>query len=180
MSVDGSRERYEQAVRASMADLLAYFERRVEVRADAADLLSDTLLAAWRKRRRMPPGNERPWLFTFARNTLLNARRAHRRRTAATENLRSVLMEPPAGTPCDEAVELRSAVTALGVEHRELIELVHWEGLSITESAQIIGINSSTARSRYAMAKKLLHDQLNDSRGFSANSTGTATLKVIH
>ncbi|WP_232498158.1 RNA polymerase sigma factor [Agromyces humatus] len=159
-----ARSHYESAVRSNMRDLLAYLERRVEVRADAAEYLNYALLAAWRKRRHIPVGYERPWLFVFARNTLLNARRTARRRSAPTDQLRNVLARDSGheslSTP--EIVEIRTAVALLPDELRELVELVHWEGLTIVDSARVLGVHPSTARSRYASAKQLLRRQLGD------------------
>ena len=147
-----------------MRDLLAYLERRVDDRADAAEYLNDALLAAWKKRRHIPIDYERPWLFVFTRNTLLNARRANRRRSAATDQLRNALARDSGhesiSTP--EIVEIRTAVAVLPDELRELVELVHWEGLTIVDSARVLGVHPSTARSRYATAKQLLRRQLGD------------------
>ena len=42
------------ALRANSDALLAYFERRVSPRVDAADLLGETMLHAWRRHRDMP------------------------------------------------------------------------------------------------------------------------------
>ncbi|WP_169053995.1 RNA polymerase sigma factor [Agromyces sp. H66] len=152
--------RFETAVRQNVSDILAYLERRIDPAADAADILSDALFTAWKKRADMPFDDAalRPWLFAFARNTLLNARRAARRRTAATNELRNFLTQSQSGTkPSTEgAVEIRMAVAKLPDDHRELIELVHWEGLSVAEAANVLDIPPSTARSRYATAKRLL------------------------
>jgi RNA polymerase sigma-70 factor (ECF subfamily) len=38
--------------------------------------------------------------------------------------------------------------------------LVHWDGMSIAEAAEILAINPSTARSRYAQAKESLRTKL--------------------
>jgi RNA polymerase sigma-70 factor (ECF subfamily) len=147
----------EGLIRANASDLLAYLERRVDPRADAADVLSEALIIAWKKARSAPSTEigGRMWLFTIARNTLLNARRATRRRLAATDRLRHELEQFNTVFEHDSTatIDVRGAVTQLPREQRELVELVHWDGFSIVDAAQIMGISESTARSRYATAK---------------------------
>jgi RNA polymerase sigma-70 factor (ECF subfamily) len=47
---------------------------------DAADVVSDTFLVAWRKLEKIQPGSERAWLFNVARREMLTrARRGARR-----------------------------------------------------------------------------------------------------
>jgi len=48
-------------------DVLRYFVRRLDVRADAADLLAETFLIAWRRLDDIPDGHPLPWLYGVAR-----------------------------------------------------------------------------------------------------------------
>jgi RNA polymerase sigma-70 factor (ECF subfamily) len=75
-----------EALRDDGADLLAYFERRVQPREDAADLLSALMVQAWRRVDSLPADRERRrmWLFTIAHNVLFNHRRTNRMRSALT------------------------------------------------------------------------------------------------
>jgi RNA polymerase sigma-70 factor (ECF subfamily) len=150
--------RLEVLIRANASDLLAYLERRIDPRADAADVLSETFMVAWKKAGKAPADEVggRMWLFAIARNMLLNAHRSTRRRLAVGIRLRQELEQPLADTDDLDALALREAVRQLPVGHRELIELVHWEGFSVVEAARITGVSSSTARSRYAAAKQRL------------------------
>jgi len=43
---------------------------------------------------------------------------------------------------------------------KELVTLVHWEGLSIIDAGKVCGVSASTARSRYARARFLLRESL--------------------
>ena len=38
--------------------------------------------------------------------------------------------------------------------------LIHWDGLTIIEAAELLGLNASTARSRYAAARASLREAL--------------------
>lgn len=162
MSDTALRARYESAATDNARDLLGYFERRTGNPADAADALSDTFLAAWRQRARLPvePVEARMWLFGIARNVLLNVRRGERRRGAALDRLRDelTLAHPVAdgGSDGGLADAVREAIAALPPEQAELVRLVHWDGFKLVEAAQLLGIPASTARSRYATARAAL------------------------
>lgn len=149
------------ALESNAPDLLAYFERRLRVRDDAADLLADTMLQAWRRVDTMPaePERRRMWMFAIAANVLANQRRSYRRRTALVEKVREHLVEPLEADQA-ETLSVRAAVLALADAHRELVMLVHWDGLTLVEAAHVLGVNPSTARGRYAAARSALHDAL--------------------
>lgn len=142
------------AVEANAADLLAYLSRRVGPD-DAPDLLGETLVVAWRRVRELPTGIERArmWLFGIARGTLLNHARGQRRRWALADRIR---LEPAAdrsGAPADAGAEVRDAIARLDPEQAELVRLVHWDGFSVAEAAELLGIPASTARGRHQRAK---------------------------
>lgn len=148
-------------IRDAAPALLAFFVRRVEVADDAADLVSQTFEAAVRAGSRMPgDGHEaRLWLFGIARNVLKHHERSARRRDALVRRLGQAIDEsrvPDHG----ELLDVRRAVSALPADLAELIRLVHWDGFSVEDAAQHLGINASTARSRHARAKELLRQSL--------------------
>lgn len=148
-------------VAAHAPDLLAYFERRTR-NGEAADLLSETLLVAWRRIDDLPVDDTeaRMWLFGVARRVLANAERAAIRRGKLADRLRGQLAVRPAHAADDDLHAVRDAVRRLPDDLRELIALVHWEGFSIAEAAQITGIPASTARGRYQTARRLLAEAL--------------------
>lgn len=149
------------ALEASSADLLAYFERRVAAREDAADLLAETALQAWRRASDLPADVERQrmWLFGTARHVLANHHRTTRRRRALAARVRAHLVD--VASPDDaEAVAVRDAVRRLPDDQRELVALVHWDGFTLAAAAELLGVNASTARSRYAAARAALQEAL--------------------
>lgn len=159
------------ALEASARDLLVYFERRVGEPQDAADLLSETMLTAWRRVDDLPDGAEgrRMWLFVTARNTLANFHRSSLRRRALAAELRLQLaVRPAVGAIDDEARAVRDAVERLDPSLRELVQLVHWDGFTLAEAAELTATNPSTARGRYAHARNLLRDALTE-RSVSAS-----------
>ena len=160
----GDDAQFRAALRDNAADLLAYFERRLASRDDAADALGDTMLQAWRRAADQPgdPVEARMWLFTIAGNVRANQQRSGRRRSALTERLGTALATaaPQTGEREFEHVALRDAIGRLPPEHRELVMLVHWDGLSIADAAEVMGLNASTARTRYATARASLREAL--------------------
>jgi RNA polymerase sigma-70 factor (ECF subfamily) len=150
-------------LRANAGRILDYLARRVDDPEDAADLFGDAYLVAWRKRRSMPADEEsaRKWLYVVARNTLLNHYRSKKRRRALTESLRREMTRAlDVAPPDDEAVEIREAIASLPPAQAELVRLVHWDGLSLVDAAEVMGVGASTARSRYATAKENLRRAL--------------------
>jgi RNA polymerase sigma-70 factor (ECF subfamily) len=152
--------RITDAIAASSPDLLAYFERRVDA-VDAADLLAETMMTAWRRVADLPPDPERArmWLFVTARLTLANADRGERRRWRLANRLR-MLLGPGDAPAADEGAEVRDAVARLEPDLAELVRLVHWDGFAIAEAAEVLEISASTARGRYARAKAELRSIL--------------------
>ena len=62
--------------------------------------------------------------------------------------------------PDAEGVEIHEAIASLPPAQAELVRLVHWDGLSLVDAAEVMGIGASTARSRYASAKQNLRRAL--------------------
>lgn len=154
------------ALRASSHDLLAYLVRRVPSAEDAADLYGQTMLIAWEKIKKLPrdPERQRMWLFVIAANTLSNHRRTSQRRLTLTDRLRDVLATTAMSAEADGAYAVRDAVLRLHEAQRELVMLIHWDGFTIVDAAELLGLNPSTARSRYAAARQTLREALIDAR----------------
>jgi RNA polymerase sigma-70 factor (ECF subfamily) len=162
---DNDDESMSELLQLTSPELLAFFERRVSPREDAADLLNETMLQAWRREDSVPEDHERRrmWLFTIAHNVLSNHRRSTRRRSALVARIRAQLavLQPPPDP--FESSAVRDAVLRLPKEQCELVMLIHWDGFNINEAAEVLGLNASTARSRYARARELLRTDLQKS-----------------
>jgi RNA polymerase sigma-70 factor (ECF subfamily) len=139
--------------------VLAYALRRVADREDAADVVAETFLVAWRRLGEVPIGaGAELWLYSVARRVIANLKRTDRRRTRLgrrlAETLRSELATHRA--PTGEAAEVMRAMSGLSEEDRELLLLVSWEDLSPSEAARVLGISSLAARSRLHRARRRL------------------------
>ena len=156
--------RLEQAYVANAADLLSYFGRRVRIQADAADLLSETFVVAWRRADRLPVESEqaRMWLFGVARRVLANAARGDIRRSGLADRLRAHLETLPSEHVEGDSVDIRAALDALPDDQSELVRLVLWDGFTMPEAATILGIRETTARGRYQRARARLRELLRE------------------
>jgi RNA polymerase sigma-70 factor (ECF subfamily) len=51
---------------------------------------------------------------------------------------------------------LRQSIACLSPEHREVIDLVYYHGKTVTEVAEVVGINAATVKTRMFYARKKL------------------------
>lgn len=136
--------------------VLGYALRRVDQPADAADVVSEVFLVAWRRYDEAPAGDGRPWLFGIARHVLSNYHRSARRRQRLGGRLRDTLARDVTPDPAIGAAEwdrVRRILLQLGPDDRELLMLVGWDGLTPTEAAAVVGIAPGTARMRLSRAR---------------------------
>ncbi len=169
MSTDEARaedprggERYERVFAATYRRVLAYVVRRVSDPADAADVVAETYLVAWRRIAELPDGDEAvPWLFAVARRCLANHRRGEFRRFALTERLASSLTTAMqvVESPCEQS-PVEVALAQLGPDDQELLRLVEWDALDRAEIAATLGISRNAVRIRLYRARRRLADAL--------------------
>jgi RNA polymerase sigma factor (sigma-70 family) len=160
-SADAERD-FRALYDANFAAVLAYALRRVDQPADAADVVSEVFLVAWRRYAEAPPGDGRPWLFGIARHVLSNTHRSGRRRDRLGARLRTSLGRDVVPDPAIGVAEwdrVRSVLVRLSADDRELLMLVGWDGLTPTEAAGVIGIAPGTARMRLARARERFRER---------------------
>ncbi|WP_457101431.1 RNA polymerase sigma factor [Microbacterium sp. P5_E9] len=155
------------------ATLLGFFIRRGVPPQDAADLVGETFLAAWKSsgRHRVEPAMLRAWLFGIARKVLSQYRRGRVRRTALTDRVRATLPSDntaqadgsPDGLDPALAQHVRELIQYLPETDQEIVRLVYWEGFSQEEVATILGKPATTVRARLSRARTVLRQQLDAS-----------------
>ena len=161
-TASGSVDRMAAAWAQHSAAVLAYAARRTQVAEDAADVLAETYLIAWRRIGQMPvEPDTRPWLFMVARNVLANQHRARVRRSALTQSLvddaaRTVAehQRPPGDDPGAEG--LARALALLPEPDREVLLLAGWDGLAPAQIATALGCSPPAARVRLHRARRRL------------------------
>jgi RNA polymerase sigma factor (sigma-70 family) len=136
--------------------VLAYALRRVAEPEDAADVVAETFLIAWRKLAEVPPDPDSLlWLYGVARRVLANQLRGERRRLLLGERLRAELpaLVASQASPTGEAAPILVALSQLDQADRELLLLVGWEGLAPAQVARVVGGSAVAVRSRLHRAR---------------------------
>lgn len=164
------QRRFDELYAATRHELLRYLLRRAAQPADAADLLAETYVVAWRRLCDVPDGNEaRLWLFGVARRLLANHRRTLLRHglagdlAAALEQ--SATHSPPADRDIaydERAIQVREAIAALDEREREILSLSVWDGLRPAEIATVTGDTPASVRLRLHRARRRLRALLSD------------------
>lgn len=150
------RHRFEDLYAAHHASLLGYALRRTDNTDDAADVLAETFLAAWRRLDDVPPGPQaRLWLYGTARRVLANQRRGELRRLALADRLRADLAasyrQPDFSAGLQDTV---AAFRRMPEADRELLALAGWEGLDPGQIAAVLGCSRNAARIRLHRARR--------------------------
>jgi RNA polymerase sigma-70 factor (ECF subfamily) len=146
-------------------EVLAYALRRTPGPEDAADVVAETFLIAWRRLADVPAGDDaRLWLYGVARRVLANQRRGERRRLRLGERLRSELpaMLAEHAPPSGERSAVLTALSRLDEADRELLLLVGWEGLEPAQVARVVGGSVVAVRSRLHRARHRLRTAMED------------------
>lgn len=159
-------ERFNELFERTHAAVLAYAVRRCSDPADAADVVAETFLVAWRRLDRVPDGaGARPWLFGVARRVLANHRRGQRRQHAMADRLRQELTLAPALGEEAPPAALTDAIDRLSETDRELLRLLAWDGLSHQEAAVALGITPGALRVRLHRTRRRLEAMLREPDG---------------
>lgn len=138
-------------------------------KADAEDLVQDTMLRAYRSIDRFDGRHPRAWLLTILRNAAINRVRRKRPELLRDPDL---TMERLADTDPDTAnveaivvdsvfdADVERALHGLSDKFIEVIEMVDLNGLSYQETADALGVPVGTVMSRLHRARAKIRKQL--------------------
>ncbi|XVQ06503.1 RNA polymerase sigma factor [Spirillospora sp. CA-255316] len=181
---DERRLRFERIYAAHRAKILGYALRRTADPQDAADVLAETFLIAWRKLDDVPRGEAaRLWLYGVARRVLANHHRGERRRSSLVGDLagqlRIDLAAHRVSRPEGELAAIAAAFGELSENDRELLSLVGWENLDHGEIAAVLGCSRNAVRIRLHRARRRFARAL-DRHGAHAPHTHALSAAVIN
>ena len=137
-----------------------YCFRRTGDWSRAEDLTSITFLEAWR-RRSMKLDEEAvlPWLYGVATNVVRNSGRSVRRYRAALGRMPEPRALPDGSDEIadrlsaeQEIAALHDALRNLPRQELDVLSLIHWQDLTMTEAAAALGVPAATVRSRLSRA----------------------------
>lgn len=116
----------------------------------AEDVVQETLVRAWRHPRVLDQSGSsaKAWLFTVARNLVIdNKRSAYSRHEVTTE----LVPEHPVEDRTDAMLDawlVSDALASLSSDHRQVVVQAYYRGQSIAEIAAELQIPSGTVKSR--------------------------------
>ena len=128
-------------------------------RARAEDVVQETLLRAWRHFSALDEaqGSVRAWLFTVARNIVVDewrTRRAHAE--FAVADVPEVVDDVDHTDQLLLSWVVAEALTRLSPEHRAVLLECYYRGLPVSEAARRLGIPEGTVKSRTHYALRAL------------------------
>ncbi len=145
--------------------LFAHACRVTGDRATAEEVLQDSLLAAWNGARAFR-GESRviTWLLGIVHRRALSATRRKQLPTSDLEQAAETAADAAGPEDHVAAADRRRALAAsiarLSPDHRAVLELVFYQGLSLAEVARVCGCPVGTVKSRLSYAKAHLRGVL--------------------
>jgi RNA polymerase sigma-70 factor (ECF subfamily) len=138
-----------------------FVARLVRNDAVAEELTNEVFLEVWRHAERYE-GRSSPttWLLSIARNRAISMLR--KRGEATWDDAAAERLEDEDDTPdvavqkADKGERLRACLAKLSPDHAQIIDLVYYHEKSISEAAEIAGINEATVKTRLFYARKKL------------------------
>lgn len=157
LHTDRGEEAARRLYRAYGAELHGFAVNRLGDRQLAEEVVQETFTRAWRGAEAFDPdrGSVRTWLYGIARNAVVDCER-HRARRPPVTRFDPSEQDAPVNEPIEQALlrwQLQTAFERLTDEHREVLRLGHFGGLSVREIAEVTGLPPGTVKSRtyYAM-----------------------------
>jgi RNA polymerase sigma factor (sigma-70 family) len=174
---DERQRRFEEVYLAHRSSILGYVLRRTDNPDDAADVIAETFLTAWRRLEDVPCDvGARLWLYGVARRVLANHHRGVRRRSALTERLRADLSTGYRPPEFDSGqAQIAEAFLRLPPAERELLTLSAWEGLDYGQIAVVLGCSRNAVRLRLFRARKRFAGELASCQARSAHPAVNVT-----
>lgn len=161
----GDRDAFENLYKAYAPRLFRYLVSMIADAGAAEELTNDVMVAAWKGAAAFR-GDSKPstWLFGIAHHKVLNA---WRRKQPTTVEIEEASRIAASDEGPEEAVQrhgleqrVRGALQELSPEHRAVVELTFYHGLSYQEIAQIVASPVNTVKTRMFYAKKKLQEAL--------------------
>ncbi|PPK65624.1 sigma-70 family RNA polymerase sigma factor [Actinokineospora auranticolor] len=139
--------------------LLAYATRLTGDRAAAEDVVQEAFVRAWRNAGALAaaPDTVRAWLFTVARNLVVDRARALAARPAEVTELAPA--DPVLHDHAQRVVDSMSVLAAidrLSADHRRVLVEIYFHDRSVADAARALGVAPGTVKSRSHYAVRAL------------------------
>ena len=143
------------------AALWRYAMRLTGDQARAEDVVQETLLRAWQHPEVTddPERSARAWLFTVARNMIIDERRSSRFRNEVSSLDSSAAPEQASPDEVNSALDrmlIGDALAQLSPDHRAVVRRSYYLGWTTTQIADDLGIAEGTVKSRLHYAVRTM------------------------
>jgi len=148
--------------------LKAYYRKAGQDGAVAEDLVQEVMLTVWRlaDRYRSALGSPSTWIFTIARNRLIDHVRRERVRRG---DLTDPTLQPDAIETSDDLIDrqqrytsLKAAIETLPQEQADILKMAFFDHKPHSAIATECSLPLGTVKSRIRLAMKRLREQLKD------------------
>ncbi|HEV7734390.1 MAG TPA: RNA polymerase sigma factor [Candidatus Binatia bacterium] len=160
----GDAEAVRVVVGAHLSRITAFAARTLGDRTEAEDVAQETFMRLWTHAARWEPGRARltTWLHRVALNLCLDrrARRPHVSLDAAPLPAAPDTDVTQALQAADVSRHVRVEVMQLAERQRTALVLSHYQGLSSTETADVMAISVEAVESLLARARRTLRERL--------------------
>lgn len=138
------------------SELKRFIASRVNDPDLAEDLTNEIALKLYNNCRKIPEvTNLRSWLYTIARNTVIDHTRKQKREVALPASL-DVTDSEPEDVACSSEKCLQTLIGQLPKHYRKPLLLSDYRGLSQLEVAKKLGLSYTTAKTRISRARATL------------------------
>ena len=124
--------------------------------ADAPDVVTDAVLAAFRTPGWRDVANPRAYLFRAVLHRAQSVRRSDARRT--NRERRAALVEPVRDR--EPSVDAHRALSALSPQQRAVVFLTYWEDMTPAQIAELLDVGEGSVRKQLARARETLRSVL--------------------
>jgi RNA polymerase sigma-70 factor, ECF subfamily len=164
----GERPAFQRLYARHSVRIFRFLKRLVQNEATAEDLLNEVFLEIWQHAGRYE-GRSSPstWMMAIAHNKAVSGLRKRREVTGLSDE-----EMPEAADPDDDPEQtaqkgdkgrvMRACIAMLSPEHREILDLVYYQELSVSEAAEVLGIPENTVKTRMFYARKKLSERLKE------------------
>jgi RNA polymerase sigma-70 factor (ECF subfamily) len=142
-----------------------FIVRMTRNEAVAEELTNEVFLEVWRHARNYEGrASALTWVLSIAHNRTVSTLRK-RRDEALDEDAASEIEDPDddpevTAQKTDKSAVMRRCMEQLTADHLEIIDLVYYQEMSISEASAIIGIPENTVKTRMFYARKRLSELL--------------------
>jgi RNA polymerase sigma factor (sigma-70 family) len=168
----GDMSAFEELYDALVPRLYSFVLRKVRCDARAEDLVQQTMMRVHCARSRFIPGSRvTPWVYAIATRLLIDQSRRRSLELVATQRERGACSassgDSPESVAAGREIEalVRAEVARLSVPQRAAFELVHYDHMSPTEAAELLGVTVASIKLRLQRANCAVRTAVRDAVG---------------